>query len=75
MKEPLKKRVSLAQQIEEVARELKLREGVYARKCSTGAMRPAVAEFHLARMRAVHDTLVWLESHEAEIRRKLGAAA
>jgi hypothetical protein len=63
--------VSLAQQIEEVERELKLREGVYARRVQSRAMRAGEAEFHIKRMRAVLATLTWLQEREALIKQRL----
>lgn len=74
MKELLKKRYSLAQQIEEVELELKLREEVYRRRCATGRMKTSMADYRMARMQSVRDTLVWLQQHEDRIKRKLGAA-
>jgi hypothetical protein len=41
---------TLRQQIEEVERELKLRESVYPRQVSSGKMRQSVADFHIGRM-------------------------
>lgn len=48
---------SLPQQLEEVMREIALRERVYPSMVTKGQMKPATAEYHLARMRAVADTL------------------
>lgn len=48
---------SLNQQIEEVEREIKLREGVYPRQVASGKMRQSVADYHLDRMRGVLATL------------------
>jgi len=65
--------VSLTQQIEELERELWLREGVYARQVAAGKMRASVAEFHLARLRAARDTLARLAARPvwaAEIARE-----
>jgi hypothetical protein len=64
-------KVSLAQQIEEVEREIALREDVYKRKY-TGRDRSR-GEFHLARMRAVLATLQWLAAEEATIRAYVAA--
>jgi hypothetical protein len=61
-------KISLAQQIEEVERELKLRESVFRSHGRTGGMRSSEAEFHIARMKAVLTTLRWLQAHEATIR-------
>jgi hypothetical protein len=48
---------SLAQQIEEVERELRLRRGVYEHQVMTGKMRKSVADYHMGRMQAVRETL------------------
>jgi len=65
-------KLSLAQQIEEVARELGLRKQVYPRLVSTGKMRQSVADYHTARMRAALATLEWLQKNEARIKAALG---
>ncbi len=49
--------ISLAQQIEEVERELGLRKGVYARAIASGKMRQSVADYHMQRLQAVLETL------------------
>jgi hypothetical protein len=61
-------KISLAQQIEEVEREIKLRENAYRSYGRTGAMRSSEAEFHIARIKAVLATLRWLQANEATIR-------
>jgi hypothetical protein len=48
---------SLRAQLEEVDRELVLRERVYAHQVSVGKMRVSVAEYHMERLRAVKRTL------------------
>jgi hypothetical protein len=48
---------SLRAQIEEVEREIILREKVFPRMVQTGKMREAEADYHLARMHAVLETL------------------
>lgn len=53
---------SLAQQIEEVERELLLRRRVYQHQVASGKMRQSIADFHLGRMQAVLDTLRELET-------------
>jgi hypothetical protein len=58
--------ISLAQQIEEVERELSIRDGVYARRVSSGKMRKALADYHIERMRAVLQTLQELEARNAK---------
>ena len=54
------KPISLAQQIEEVEREIKLRESAFQSYGRTGKMRSSEVEFHIVRMRAVLTTLRWL---------------
>lgn len=48
---------SLTQQLEEVMREISLRERVYPRMVDNKQMKEDAADFYLARMRAVADTL------------------
>ena len=67
--------VSLSQQIEEVEREIALRKNVYPRMVSSGKMRQSIADYHLARIEAVLATLLWLQTNEAAIKAKVGAAA
>ena len=62
-------RVSLAQQIEEVDREIAMREDVYKRKY-TGRDQSR-GEFHLTRMRAVRLTLAWLAENELTVKQRL----
>lgn len=50
-------RFTLPEQLEEVMRELSLRERVYGRMVQDGHMSQQAADFHLERMRAVADTL------------------
>jgi len=50
-------RFSLSQQIEEVKREIALREKVYPNMVRKGQMRESIANYHLDRMRAVLTTL------------------
>jgi hypothetical protein len=64
----MSKPISLAQQIEEVEREIKLRESAYRSYGRTGSMRTSEAEFHIARMKAVLTTLRWLQAHEATVK-------
>ncbi len=61
-------KISLAQQIEEVMREISLRNRVYPHQVSTGKMRQSVADYHLARMAAVRQTLEWLQENEEQIK-------
>jgi hypothetical protein len=53
---------SLQQQIEEVQRELALRERVYPGLVRKRQMRQPEADYHMARMRAVLETLRGLEA-------------
>lgn len=59
---------SLNQQIEEVEREVKLREDVYSRQVAQGKMRQSIADYHLGRMKAALATLQWIRDNEAAIR-------
>jgi len=58
--------MSLAQQIEEVERELKLRREVYPRMIAKGALRQSVADYHMQRMQAVLETLRRLQENAVE---------
>ncbi len=64
----MSKPISLTQQIDEVEREIKYRENVYPRLVAKGSMRQAIADYQLARMKAVLATLKWLREHELEIK-------
>jgi hypothetical protein len=59
--------ISLNQQIEEVEREIALRERVYPRQISSGKMRQSVADYHIARMRAVLLTLQWAQKNSSMV--------
>ena len=48
---------SLGQQIEEIEREIRLRREVYPRMVAKGRMKQSAADYHLARMAAVLETL------------------
>jgi hypothetical protein len=61
-------KISLSQQIDEVEAELKKRADVYPRLVHAGKMRGSLAEYKVARMNAVRDTLKWLSIYEDEIR-------
>ena len=65
-------KISLGQQIEEVDRELELRGRVYPIEIAKGRMRKSIADYHLARLGAVRNTLLWLQQNEARIRGALG---
>ena len=53
--------ISLAQQIEEVERELTLRSRVYPGFVASGKMKQSIADYHMGRMRAVLQTLKRLQ--------------
>lgn len=59
-------RFSLAQQIEEVERELTLRSRVYPGFVASGKMKQSLADYHMSRMRAVLQTLKRLAMEEAQ---------
>lgn len=63
--------ISLAQQIEEIEREIELRAGVYARAVASGKMRQSIAEFHTARIAAACATLKWVQRNEVAIKAAL----
>lgn len=60
--------ISIAQQIEEIEREIALRQRVYPNQVRTGKMRQSVADYHMQRIDAVLKTLLWLQANEARIR-------
>jgi hypothetical protein len=57
---------SLRAQLEEVDRELTLRQRVYGHQVSVGKMRVSVTEYHMGRLRAVKRTLEKLIEQEAK---------
>jgi hypothetical protein len=65
--------ISLNQQIEEVAREIEMRERVYPHLVSSGKMRQSHADYHQARLRAVLKTLQWLAANEKTIKQAIGS--
>ena len=67
-KSDLERRISLAQQIEEVQRELDYRKTVYPRMYAKGTLRTSVGQYQEQRMQAVLETLLWLKKHEQQIR-------
>lgn len=69
------RRFSLGQQIDEVDYELRQRNDVYPRLVGRGTLRPSEAEYHVARMQAVRETLLWLDRHEADVRAFVAARA
>lgn len=66
-------KVAIAGQIAEVTRELALRKNVYAERVRAGKMRQAEADLCMDRMRAVLDTLMFCQEHEADIRAYIAA--
>lgn len=67
--------ISLAQQIEEIEREIRLRDGVYQRQVAAGKMRQSIADYHMERIKAALKTLQWLRDNEAAVKAALGKAA
>jgi hypothetical protein len=65
-------KMSLAQQIEEVDRELALRARTYPIEVAKGKMRKSVSDYQVARLDAVRRTLAWLRDNEATIKHRLG---
>ena len=63
-KSDLERRISLAQQIEEVQRELDARATVYPRLYAKGTLRTSVGQYQVQRMQAVLETLLWLKKNE-----------
>lgn len=61
-------KISLRQQIEEIEREIGLREGVYARAVAAGKMRQSISDYHMARIKAALATLRYVEQHADAIR-------
>jgi hypothetical protein len=68
-----RRKISLAQQIEEVDRELKMRAAVYPRQVTSGKLRQGEADYQIERLEAVRDTLNWLAKHEKRIKELLAA--
>lgn len=64
-------KISLNQQIEEVERELAMRARVYPGLVSRSKLSQSIADYHVARMRAVKATLEWLRDNETEIKRRV----
>lgn len=71
-------KISLDQQIAEIDRELRMRDEVYPGLVARRKLRQAEADLHVARLRAVRDTLAWVRENEDTIKRvhaELHAAA
>lgn len=66
---------SLGQQIEEVRREIAMRERVYPLMVAKHSIRQSEADYFMGRMRAVLATLLWLQKNEATIKAKAEDAA
>jgi hypothetical protein len=65
------KKISLTAQIAEVDRELVQRKDTYARLVATRKLRESHANFQMAHMQAVRDTLAWLLENENLIKHRL----
>lgn len=59
---------SLTRQIQEVDRELALRAKVYPNQVASGRMRQAEEDYHVESLKAVRETLRWLQENEATVR-------
>jgi hypothetical protein len=59
--------IPIAQQLEEVQREIALREREYPRQVASGEMRQSVAVYRMECMRAVLRALEWLRDNQAAI--------
>jgi hypothetical protein len=64
-------RFTILHQIEEAEREVRMREGVYPRLVGSGKMKQDDADLHLARMRSILKTLIWIRDNESRIKEKL----
>jgi predicted site-specific integrase-resolvase len=62
---------SVRQQIEEIDYELVQRKNVYARIASSDPKRKSELDYHVTRLEAVRDTLIWLQDHERLIKQRL----
>jgi lipid II:glycine glycyltransferase (peptidoglycan interpeptide bridge formation enzyme) len=66
--------ISLNQQIDEIDREIKMRERVYPHMASSGKERQSVLDYQMARIKAVKATLELFQEYEPEVRAALEAA-
>lgn len=64
-------KVSLAQQIEEVEHELRMRDQVYPKLVLRKQKSQSAADMNMMRMRAVLETLQWLRANEAKIKERI----
>lgn len=62
---------SLSAQISEINRELSQRAKVYPPLIAKGKLRKSEADYHVAAMTAVRDTLQWLSENELLIKQRL----
>ena len=60
-------KITLDEQIAEVAREVALRRNVYPQFVGRGKMEQAEADLHFARMEAVLATLTWLRENRSAV--------
>lgn len=72
-------KISIVGQIAEIDREIALRRQDYPKRVHEGKMRQEEANMLMDRIRAVRETLMFCQKHEAEIRsymaeRKAGGA-
>ncbi|WP_182085210.1 hypothetical protein [Aureimonas sp. ME7] len=66
--------IRIEQQIQEAEIAFKLRETEITRAVQRGAMREAVGQLHVQRLRAAMQTLEWLAKNEAAIKAKVASA-
>lgn len=64
-------RISLNQQLEELDRELQQRGQVYPRLIAQGKLRQSIADYQLARLCAIRESIKWLADHEAMIKQRM----
>lgn len=64
-------KISLRQQIEEIDYELGQRKAVYARIAASDPKRRSELEYHVLRLEAARDTLLWLQTNEQAIKQRL----
>ena len=66
-------KVSTAGQLSEVTRELALRRNTYPRLIGSRKMKQSEADLCMQRMEAVHQTLMFCQAYEADIRAFIAA--